>query len=1275
MMKTPRLSELLSLAACRTPDETNVTYAYEALTPSVLDKEEAKYYIEALNFAFHRNDIRNIAVTGPYGAGKSSILLTWSKIRKEDLKIMTVSLADFEMVRAVDGADAIKDEKNIASERKARLEEKSIEYSILQQLLYKARKSELPYSRIERIADVTPSQVRYMARDLMATLVSSVAGLVFLFPNYFRKAFSLSTRFSEFLLALPAVIRLGLAGGALLISFCMILSKLHRIGIFDRRVSIDKIDLLKGATVSTRPSDPSLLNVYIDEIVYFFEKKKYNAVIFEDLDRHNDGAIFIKLREINQIINNCLPAENPVRFIYAVRDDLFRTPEARTKFFDFVMPVIPVMDSENAVEHFMEKFSKDELEIKGFSECISRLSLFIPDMRVMRNITNEFQLYRNVVGDGDSLIRLLSLIAYKNICSEDYHLIDKKEGVLYSFITAYTSGELRNNVEAERTNSINHLKDKLNKIKEETAKDENSIRADILSPYVTFHQKGKLAFKFRNNGTIITLGDAITNESVFTNLLTSGPVSVQHKNYANDIIILNVNDLQVMQENYAERKQSLRLKSEDHIHILENEIDNLKKGLRQVQGQGLKYFVEKLGHKGFSDWVKEKGYQAVQFKESHKNDAEQLDFIYFLLLHGYVASDYMSYRSVFKPGSLSTVDRAFVRAVSTGRRPEETLCMPLERVGNVIDKLASLGLLMENRAWHPDILLYLLQHEKRQLKSIMQLEADGDQEQSLTLLTEQIFKHWVVGDSIQYVHLMTSDPEKCDRFLRRLQKMSDKDAALQLFILLMCAAELQWNSDTTEMRHRAAAILLQHSDFPEHVPDGFAQQFVDNLKKSRISISQLSKCTASQGREVVRKIVDLKLWNYSGDILTNIILTLSDQDLNIRDKLFKTPFASVDALGIPSLSETIQENINHFVNHFFITSQEHDRVIDVLNNAKVDMEIIFSINFKMEFIIENLQNVKNRSGVILNYEKIPLESSLYSLLLRHNHVTPKWAEVYYLLNESIDIDPWFAMWFENNHHNFEDILISADSYELFEQIMQRLFCSGTLSESARHKILISAQICFMELPLNTPFECAALLINQNRLAPSAHVFQQLYEKFQEEGDGLTALLANIVTQHPALLEAETEFVLINDDEFDRPLATLLLTDGKISPQVCMHALNWLWNYDSELFAGSLFFAPAMLPQLAPGLVDDDMRRALLVQSLKAGDIPHTAISQVLSSLTDPDYHIFLSNKVHRSVVYTQPFSHIADLLASAGFIQSLKVNEARKRIRFVPHNSPAFRRG
>ncbi len=149
----------------------------------------------------------------------------------------------------------------------------------------------------------------------------ALVSLYFLAPEYLTAKFSLPGAFSRYLLEHPLLVRL--PGGVLSVAgtLCLLLSQLHRIGIFDKKVSLDKVDILKGA-VTAKASAPSLLNVYIDEIVYFFDTTKYDVVIFEDLDRLNNNRIFIKLREINQIINNCLADRQPLKFIYAVRDEL-----------------------------------------------------------------------------------------------------------------------------------------------------------------------------------------------------------------------------------------------------------------------------------------------------------------------------------------------------------------------------------------------------------------------------------------------------------------------------------------------------------------------------------------------------------------------------------------------------------------------------------------------------------------------------------------------------------------------------------------------------------------------------------------------------------------------------------------------------------------------------------------------------------------------------------------------------------------------------------------
>ncbi|HHK9499577.1 TPA: hypothetical protein ACQZF1_005673, partial [Escherichia coli] len=153
IMSTPWLTPIV---ADSDHAEANAV-SYEALTPTELDSDKAGCYISALNYAYEHPDIRNIAVTGPYGAGKSSVLKTWCKAHNGTLRVLTVSLADFDMQRHVDesNGDSSSDEgtKNTGSV------EKSIEYSILQQILYKNKKHELPCSRIDRISDVTAGQI------------------------------------------------------------------------------------------------------------------------------------------------------------------------------------------------------------------------------------------------------------------------------------------------------------------------------------------------------------------------------------------------------------------------------------------------------------------------------------------------------------------------------------------------------------------------------------------------------------------------------------------------------------------------------------------------------------------------------------------------------------------------------------------------------------------------------------------------------------------------------------------------------------------------------------------------------------------------------------------------------------------------------------------------------------------------------------------------------------------------------------------------------------
>lgn len=63
----------------------------------------------------------------------------------------------------------------------------------------------------------------------------------------------------------------------------------------------------------------SIFDKSLDEIVYFFESTTYDTVFIEDLDRFNQPNIFIKLRELNTVINNYDNIKRKVVFIYAIK--------------------------------------------------------------------------------------------------------------------------------------------------------------------------------------------------------------------------------------------------------------------------------------------------------------------------------------------------------------------------------------------------------------------------------------------------------------------------------------------------------------------------------------------------------------------------------------------------------------------------------------------------------------------------------------------------------------------------------------------------------------------------------------------------------------------------------------------------------------------------------------------------------------------------------------------------------------------------------------------
>jgi len=68
-------------------------YKFRKLTP--VRDVELNVYADSLDYVFRDDDLKNVAITGPYSSGKSSMLETYKDTHK-DKRFIHISLAHFE---------------------------------------------------------------------------------------------------------------------------------------------------------------------------------------------------------------------------------------------------------------------------------------------------------------------------------------------------------------------------------------------------------------------------------------------------------------------------------------------------------------------------------------------------------------------------------------------------------------------------------------------------------------------------------------------------------------------------------------------------------------------------------------------------------------------------------------------------------------------------------------------------------------------------------------------------------------------------------------------------------------------------------------------------------------------------------------------------------------------------------------------------------------------------------------------------------------------------
>lgn len=676
-------------------EQENITF--EKLTPTTLSPDEMRGYNEALDFIFKEDDLLNIAISGPYASGKSSVIKTYEEEHKE-LNGIHISLSYF----SPNLKSKIKN-KNPDDEFTFN-DELMLERKIINQLIHQIEPKQIPS---------TDFKVKAESKSWINIFWASIISVFFCCFIYIDK--TLLNKWLEE----PTQLTLILIG-SLFVLITFVSYKI--IDLQHRKNLIRKLKIFQNEIdISSSECDVSYFDKYLDEIIYILRKSKLHFIVFEDIDRYDDNLILSKLRELNYIYNKrqknnkkklfkfiyksfefiCKPFKSicnkiqknhkekqkgkQIKFIYLIKDEIFDSKE-RTKFFDYILPIVPIMDNSNSLGKMEELFKSKNIYSDFSIFFLDTLSLYLDDIRLIKNICNEYIIYKKKLPHQASWFKkenLLAIIVYKNIFPEDYSLtrLGLGQGVVHRIIESLI--KQRNSI---YQNQMEQLDSEIQSKKEIIKKiDMNHLESldELDALYIKFPLE--LDYKDYKIDDRKRIFDLNRKEFIFNLKKNDYKINNGYRKgdyYYNEIDCRQYfNDLEKNSE-YKNRREELKIILDNKKSILEEEIRKLEKEKLQLKSHKKIAEIIKINQDNnitidtlFKDHIydqtsdTEEKIAHGQYKSEYEKLASSCYFplLRTLIIQGYIDENYNDYTSFYDELGLPQNDMLFLRNINERR--------------------------------------------------------------------------------------------------------------------------------------------------------------------------------------------------------------------------------------------------------------------------------------------------------------------------------------------------------------------------------------------------------------------------------------------------------------------------------------------------------------------------------------------------------------------------------------------------------------------------------
>lgn len=985
------------------------------------DIENGDEYLKALHWAIKKEKVKNIALAGPYGAGKSSIIDTYLKkhriIRSKSLR---VSMATFVENKTDENGNP----------KKISLEQDEIELGILKQLFYKVNYKKIPQSRYRKLHKINWKCVwGYL---ILIFLTFGVIEFIF-FPDTFQMIIAkIEEAGGKFGLK-------GMVSNSIFFALCVgglaIIARTYRLVLFRFKVSEVKLPA-ETIVKNSEAAGETIFNKNMDEIVFFFEETKYRVVFFEDLDRLENPSIFIHLRELNTLLNNYDGIKGHIVFVYAIRDDIF-TDTDRTKFFEFIIPVIPIINSTNSGEIFLQKL--EESKKKGILHEISQefildVSPYIEDMRILQNIYNEFVIYKETICiDQDLKLSdetMMALIIFKNLYPQEFAELQMERGVVkqaFEDKQRYISEQCM-----QWKNKIDKFTLELEKYHDDCLERVKELKIAMLSAMVDW-QGISYSIKKGYWGDEYFASEIMKDSFELAKLEHLEDVKIKYYTWSHSQLEKSVDNFQEVFKQYQERIKNFQFVQKKGVSSIKSEIEDLKKNIHKLSSWSLKKLIEEFGV-----------YNVLSEKVS-KNK-----LLVFMIRRGYIDEKYANYINYFKGASITKEDMNYILAVKNMEKLPYNY--NLTKVGMVIQRLQPYE--FEQKSIFNFILLEYLLSEEEDIEK-------------RTVLMGQLSDETV--ESWKFIDEFINQTQYKERFIQilamRWKNMWNyivQDITITYERKIFYLRLLVDNVDSKRLfelndEHNISSFIETNADILQHLSSIQDQKVISLIKTLGISFTNVAIENVSE--KVLRYVFENQCYELNSTMIRSIVEFEDDtmlSDLDTRN------YTTIISLGYEPLIKYIQENLNQYVKEIMLapnnTREDVDQIMDLLErmlkNAPQEIEICSELLNHEEFCVDDISKCCGKFDSNFDQDvKI-----LWDELLDKEKVSLKWENIkcYW---DRYKITPELLRYIESKSEQLAYL-----ENQCLNEVFAEEFITSTIDDAAFEKLLPQLELEF-DIPI------------------------------------------------------------------------------------------------------------------------------------------------------------------------------------------------------------------